>query len=348
MESLGSSPALFPYDLDLRGDSMSLLRLDRNDYSQASFLDGRILQSHPVVQSLPWSQAARAIESAQLTERCHLIFHIGHVGSTLLARLIGAHPHAFALREPQILRTLAQWRRADEIGPRSSATGGFEERLAGCLKLLSRTFDIEQRAVVKTTSFVSEMAAELLSRSAKPKAVMMYVTPECYLATIMAGPNSRQEAKMLMPVRLQRLARRLGGTVSWRIDSLSEGEALALGWACEMTALAAAARVAGERVMCLDFDRFLRAPAQYFPAVLHHLDIAAGADEVSAILGGPEMSRYSKAPQFAYDTALRDAVLNEARAVDAAEIRRGLRWLERAAAEHPMVREAIGFGLSLP
>jgi hypothetical protein len=60
------------------------------------------------------------------------------------------------------------------------------------------------------------------------------------------------------------------------------------------------------------------------------------------------MRRYSKAPQYAYDTALRDAVLNQARAIDAAEICRGLRWLERAAVEHPMVREAIAFGLSFP
>jgi len=62
---------------------------------------------------------------------------------------------------------------------------------------------------------------------------------------------------------------------------------------------------------------------------------------VRAILAGPEMRRYSKAPQFAYDTGLRIAVLNEARATHAAEIHRGLAWLDRAASRWPIVARAM-------
>jgi hypothetical protein len=53
------------------------------------------------------------------------------------------------------------------------------------------------------------------------------------------------------------------------------------------------------------------------------------------------MRQYSKAPEHAYDTALRQAVLREARGEHATEIDRGMRWLERIAASHPLARRAL-------
>jgi hypothetical protein len=339
-EILGRSPELFPHELDVRNDSVAFIRLSQADYAQASFLDARILTPHTIGQRVAWRQVAASIAAASLPERCYFILHIGHVGSTLLSRLTGAHPRVFALREPMILRTLAQIQSAPEIPPHAWSGGDFEARLGGCLKLLSRTFDAQQRAVVKATSFVSELAAELLSRASAPKALMMYVAPESYLATVLGGPNSRQEAKILTPSRLRRLHRRIGRE-EWRLGSLSEGEALALGWACEMSALAHAARAAGARVLRVDFDRFLAAPSAHLAAALRHFDIDATPSQVHAILQGPDMRRYSKAPEHAYDAALRLEVLNAARATHGAQIRGGLAWLERAAAQFPPVRDAL-------
>jgi hypothetical protein len=59
---------------------------------------------------------------------------------------------------------------------------------------------------------------------------MMYVSPESYLATILGGPNSRQEAQRLAPDRLRRLQRRLRRAKLGNPESLSEGETLALAW----------------------------------------------------------------------------------------------------------------------
>ena len=74
-----------------------------------------------------------------------------------------------------------------------------------------------------------------------------------------------------------------------------------------------------------------------------HFGIDATADEVHEIMGGPDMRRYSKAPEHAYDAALRRAVLEQAHALHAAEIRRGLAWLERAATQFSVVRDAVSF-----
>jgi hypothetical protein len=329
-EALVRSPQLFPRLLDLRSDSVSFVELTRAEYERASFLDDRILTPQTKLRTLPWRDVAAAVESAGLKERCGFIFHIGHVGSTLLSRLIGAHPGVFALREPGILRTFAQ-----PLGESPE----LDRLLSGMLKLLSRTFEERQLAVIKATSFVSEISGALLARASAPRAVLMYVSPESYIATILGGPNSREEAKILAASRLRRLHERVGREV-WNA-AMSEGERLALAWVCEMAGLAAAAAEAGERAIRVDFDQFLADPST-LRQILHHFAIDASAAEVRTILDGPDMRRYSKAPEHAYDRALRVAVLNQARALHGAEIRRGLAWLERAAEQFPPIRQAVG------
>ena len=341
-ESLGRSPELFPYVLDVGKDTLSLIRLTRSDYETASFLDGRILTPRTIGRTVPWRQVAVSIEAAKLVQSCNFIFHIGHVGSTLLSRLLGAHRSVFALREPQILRLFAQIRSEPETQARVWSDDDFRQRLDGCLKLLSRTFEPDQNAWVKATSFVSELASSVLAGPPLPKALMMFVSPESHLATILGGPNSRQEAKTLTPGRLRRLNRRVGRE-AWRLASLSEGEAIALGWACEMSALAEAGNAAGARVFRLDFDGFLDDPGSNLAAVFRHFDLDATPGDVQAILDGPDMRRYSKAPEHAYDANVRRAVLNEARATHGAEIARGLAWLEKAAAEFVPVGDAVAF-----
>ena len=145
-----------------------------------------------------------------------------------------------------------------------------------------------------------------------------------------------------MPTRLARLDRR-AGTAICPPETLSEGEAIALGWACETAGLARAAAAAPERTLRLDFEQFLADPASHLSAAFSRFGMHASAAELRTILSGPHLLRYSKAPEYAYDAALRREVLNEARADHGVEIRRGLAWLEHAADRHAPVREALQF-----
>jgi len=341
-DSLRRSPELFPHALDAVGDTMKFVRLQRTDYDAASFLDERVLTPRTGISIVPWADAAQAIAAAGLEERCHFIFHIGHVGSTLLSRLLGAVPSVLSVREPLVLRTLSQVRGSTARVPWAEDGHAFEAHLCGCLKLLSRTFEAPQMAIVKATSFVSEMAAELLSRRSSPKAVLMYVSAESYLATVFGGPNSRREAALLAPSRWQRLQRRVGALPSTTAP-VGEGETLAMSWACEMAGLTAAAGMAGERALRLDFDRFLAEPARWLGAVCRHVDLQTSAAELDALLAGPLMRSYSKGLEHAYDASLRTDVLNHARHVHGLEIRRGLRWLDRLAAGHAALGGVLAF-----
>jgi hypothetical protein len=326
---LCASPAWYP--LKLAGDRVSVIHLEEADYAAASFLDERLLGFGLPVRTVPLSVVAAA--AARLAPRAHYLFHVGHVGSTLISRLIGARSAFFALREPSVLRGRSRAEAADAPLP-----------LSGLLALLSRTWRSEQRAVIKLTSIVSEIGREILAASDGPQALLVYARPLAYLRGIFGGPNSRRESQVLAPDRLRRLLQRhptLGSVPPPRF----EGEWIAMSWLCEMSALAAIARSFATKVHWVDFDEFLAAPTAGLAAIFGALSSPAAPAEVEGLLAGPIMSRYSKAPEHAYDAQLRREVLAGADLDFRSEIRRGMTWLGAAGqrdAEMAAILEARG------
>jgi hypothetical protein len=309
---LSASPAWYP--LSVAGDRVSVVRLEEADYAAASFLDERLLERGFPVRALPPTVLAAA--AARLAPRAHYLFHVGHVGSTLISRLIGARPAFFALREPSLLRARS----------RADATG---LPLSELLALLSRTWRAEQRAVIKLTSIVSEIGREILAASEEPHALLVYARPLAYLRGIFGGPNSRRESQALAPDRLRRLLGR-HPTLGSALPPRFEGEWIAMSWLCEMSALAAIARGFATRVHWVDFDEFLAAPAPGLASILNALGSPAAPAEIEALLAGPIMHRYSKAPEHAYDAQLRREVLAGADLDFRTEIQRGMAWLGAA------------------
>jgi hypothetical protein len=333
-QAIAHSAELLPLALDPATDQITLIRLAEADYARASFLDERLL-ANALAPRRPasWHQLEEAAANLP-AENASFIFHIGHVGSTLLSRLLGQHRRVFALREPAILRTFAQVSSTSLPGYWSEEE--FNQRLGVTLRLLSRTFQPDQRAVIKVTSFVSELAARILARASEPRAIFMFVPAYTYLATILGAQNSPAEARTLAPSRLARLQTRIGQQ-PWKLSQLSLGEIVAMSWACEMSALAAAAGAAPGRVLWLNFDRFLANPASGLSSVFAHLKIEATPNQIDTLLAGPELRRYSKAPEHDYDASLRLTVLEHGRRQHAAEVSRGLDWLRKAAAGFSMI-----------
>jgi hypothetical protein len=88
----------------------------------------------------------------------------------------------------------------------------------------------------------------------------------------------------------------------------------------------------------LDFDALLSNLPLILGAVLEHFSIAAPAGSLPAIEKSAVLARYSKAPeQFSYSPAFRDQLLRQARREHAAELSKGLRYLERLAKDDKRV-----------
>jgi NAD(P)H-dependent FMN reductase len=116
---------------------------------------------------------------------------------------------------------------------------------------------------------------------------------------------------------------------------------VAMSWACEMSALAAAAEAAEGRALWMNFDSFLEDPAAALGSAFAHLGIEAAAAQIRCILSGPDMRRYAKAPEYAYNAELRRDLLNQARRTHTARIEQGMQWLLEAKTVSPIFSQVL-------
>src|SRR4029453_12576572 len=140
-----------------------VIRFDAAAYRAASFLDDRIVGSATVGAWIPFGRVAEAAREATITRPVHFIFHTGHVGSTLISRLLDETEAVLSLREPLPLRTLAEAH--DALGRPDSllSEAHFDLALGVFMKLWSRGYAATRSVVVKATSSTGRVAPALLS-----------------------------------------------------------------------------------------------------------------------------------------------------------------------------------------
>jgi hypothetical protein len=309
--------------LDADSGLVRLVRMDPDAYRNASFLDDRMFAERMESHVVPWAGVTGALPDEAKAD-ARWIFHIGHVGSTLIARLLGEIDGVLSIREPRILRDLA-------LLPQSRRA----EFLPGVRKLLSRSFAPHETALVKASSFVSEIAPGLVPAS--ERALFLYATPEAYIASILAGPNSVRELAALGPSRAQRMSGRVALP-----DPRTQAQAAAAAWACEMTELELAAQAMSDRsIAWSDFDAMLDDLPGELGKIATLFGFPAPAGAIEAIATGPLMGRYSKALEHDYSPALRRELIAGAKAANRSDIDSALAMLQSAAENAPLLARAL-------
>jgi hypothetical protein len=168
----------------------------------------------------------------------------------------------------------------------------------------------------------------------------LFVTasPRNYVASILAGENSVKELHALTDYRTQRMT----GRVIGRDVSASDAHRAAAAWACEMTSLEAAAESMADRsILWVDFDALLDDVRGALASVADHFGFRAGEADLTQIVSGPLLRRYSKAMEYEYSPALRRELIAEADALNRRDIDSALAMLDRAAASSPLLKRAL-------
>jgi hypothetical protein len=301
-----------------------IVEMDRQAYRQASFLDDRMFHIERNRMPVPWDVIDQA--SPLMTRRdARWIFHLSHVGSTLLSRLLGEVPNVLSIREPRFFRDLL-------------ATAATERArfIPSAQLLFSRTFSANEVAIVKTTSFVSEIAHELMPAGAR--ALFMYVEARSFIATMLAGENSKPELFRRAADRAQRLKKR--GIVF--PEARGDADLAAAAWACEMTSLEAAADAMPDRTIgWIDFDKMLEDITSTLARSAELLDFEANPEQLEAIAHGPLLGRYSKALEHEYSPGLRQHIIHQAKVRYQREIHGALAMLNAAAEKSSLLARAL-------
>jgi hypothetical protein len=339
LAGLAADASFFPQRIDFLQETVLLIRMSRDAYFAASFLDDRILTTRTQGAWVPHARVAEAMADAP-GKPLHFIFHAGHVGSTLISRLLDETGLVQPLREPQTLRQLAE--ASDVLDEPASLLSAlqFDRWLTTQIRLWRRGFPADRAVVLKATSSAARLGGRLLAALPDAKAIHLNLAAEPYLATLLAGPNSPIDLRGMGGERLRRLAGMLGGAPG-ALHEMSLGELAAMTWLAERLTQLRLSAECGHRLRALDFDRFLGDVSAQTQEILAHFGLPPPAGYLEKLPASAALTRYSKAPEHAYSPALRAEILAESRADNAAEIRRGMAWLERLAAARPEVASAL-------
>ena len=333
-DGIASEPSIFPQNIDLARQAVLFLLLDEAALRSASFLDDRILSPQLQGRWVRFAEIGPWLPLIGPRHRLNFIFHAGHVGSTLISRLLDDIEGVLGLREPLPLRVLAT--AFDEMDALHALAGPAEWKMLLDLHLAcwGRGYAKTQSVVVKATSSASPICQPIFDRLPEARALLLNLEPEPYLASLLAGENSYLDLRAQAQGRMRRLTRMAPSQVR-PLHDLSLGEIAAMTWTVETLSHRTVEQRFGERLLRVDFDAFLEAPGDTLRKICAHFRLKAPDAYFSDVEANPTLARYSKAQEHAYTPTLRRQILAASRTTNLVEISKGLAWIDAFAQQFP-------------
>ena len=313
------TPRAWLYAWDFAEDRARFLRVDREVLARSSFLDQRIETDTGNYDEVPigelLSQTVRGTASAPPG----YIFHTAFCCSTLFARSLDFPGRSLALREPATLLQLADLKRGLAATARSVSV-----LLPLTLDLLARPFAPGERAIIKPTNVVNNLAADILALRSAAHALVLYDELEPFLLAVLKRPRESERGIRQFLTRL--LADPIGRT--WTAEHAvpeSLAECAALVWALqvlELRELLAGAQA--KQVRLLGAAELLADPVAALTASAEWLGLELSSSETTGIASGPLWTRHAKNPALAYTPKRRREDQTLARRLLADPVREGL------------------------
>jgi hypothetical protein len=217
IHKLISSPDLLVYDLETPSLKVLFKEIRNETYSHSSFLDERLLYAtgnNYVSNTLPLYKAIQNDSSSACSDPC-FIFHTSFCCSTLLARCFELFADIFVLKEPWILRRLADLKRRNSVVNEITETD-WRKFSFTIYHLLKKTYG-ERNVVIKPTNLANNIIKELISQSKNSRAVMIYSSLEDFLVSNIKKSIETQEK---MPLLAKIFARDVGGHSNLTLEQI--------------------------------------------------------------------------------------------------------------------------------
>jgi hypothetical protein len=146
----------------------------------AAFIDGRtdIWTGPPV--AFPFDAVGQVAPPRRATRRA--IFHMSFCGSTLLARLLDRPGKVLALKEPNCLADIANWK--------STAGTDLGPLLGFAMAMLGRPWGEGEQVLLKPSSWANNIIDDLLAQSPM-YAMFVVIARDRFLEAVLRGGNER-------------------------------------------------------------------------------------------------------------------------------------------------------------
>ena len=335
-EDIARNPAWHLYDIDLQRRELHFLEATPETFALSAFLDNRIAFTRDQLHGFGIDAVIAACKQAPpFPVKMDFLFHSSFCCSSLLARSLQFGESTLVLREPWVLRRLADARRTLAIqGQEWGRHGSALVDLA--LTLLGKSFKPSQSVLIKPTHVANSLAADMLALRPSAKGIVLYSDLESFIVSNLKKPD---ETKQKMASLARVFDQDTGYTKLFdhlSIESLGFLQLVVVVWHAQMLAFQSLlGSDAGSRLISLDCAALLADPETTLRSVTHFLGYSAGEQDLAAILQGPTWNTHAKDPFSIYDSATRERENRKIAEDHAAEIRYVLRWAEKLFAQRP-------------
>jgi hypothetical protein len=298
LDDLYSSPDHYLHSFE--GDRAIFVPMDRAAYHRSIFLDARISAAAGQAVALPVEAVEQAVRAPLPTS---WIFHMAHVGSTLLARALDDRHASLVLREPMALRQLAF--RPDD------------RRLAIVAAMLGKRYRADAPTLVKANVPVNFVLPKLAAVDTHARAILLYLPLHDYLLAILRNDSHRNWLRKVTTL----LSDYLGD-----LSALSDAERAAALWLAQVNAFTGTL-TALPNARALNAELFFAEPQGVLNAAATHLGVPIAPVGIAATVAGRLFSTNSKNPTLAFDNMQRVARRHDLERTLVAELDEAEEWI---------------------
>lgn len=335
-----NNPDFLLQNLNFQSKLGLLARINESAYRTASFLDQRVFTKETQGVWFPLDTLYEVTATVSEPSTPYYIAHVGHCGSTLISRLLAELPGNLPVREPIVLLALAMTRRELDQPTSWIDRVQWQRYYDLAVHSVSRTYRADEHAIIKLTSTAGNLLEPMLTpKPSAPRILLIYINLESLLAAMLRTPDMRDSLHADSPAWIMDFCR-LTERTDIRLSELDDAQQVVIKWLVLMLLFTRALATNPAQVRLLDFDDFLKNPAQELSAIARHFQLSANSTEIEKLTSGPLMHSYSKIPAQPFNPGQRDQELREARSRFRDEIRSGLRWAETLCNETPALESA--------
>ena len=251
-DKLITDPSFFPFELS-SDKRIGFLKISSDTFKESSFLDKRIVvpDRHLIYEdALVLEKFLNNLKISPSKELIH-IFHISHVGSTFVSKLLESINSLKVLREPNILRNFIREYHKLFTAPSEYKKHELDSILHGILNLFLR--GKESKVLIKHTSHNLNLPLRnIYLGKINQKEILLYTSLENFLYHSIGSEGLRRDALSNASFRLDQL-NNLCFSNSFRMEDLEYLQIVSIIWIVEFIKILSR-KLSKEHTLLINFD----------------------------------------------------------------------------------------------
>ncbi|KUJ83367.1 hypothetical protein AWR36_005750 [Microbulbifer flavimaris] len=348
LENLLYSPNYLLQKIDITKDVYIFQHVSAKSYKNSAFLDMRIKDGLNEYFEVPRSSLDKILDSGAYRRKTpKYIFHPSFTGSTFASRALHSPGVSLGIREPWILREVADIKRQLIFSNNFSESDWrpFIRRIAA---LVGKSYLQDEVPVIKPSNVSNNLIGDLLSLDDDTRGVYLYTDLDTYIC---ANINKPQETKGTIPTLATVFGRDLNREpwmTSTHFYELSHIKTVVALWHIQHQQLLRLLRDFGDKLLPVYSEDLFSHPESTLMRIDSFLSLGIPEDKINSIRLSPVYQSDSKNAQRAYNPALRSeryqAILEEHRA----EIAEAKEWFDQLSGEKGAEQTIISALKALP